>query len=163
MPETTGDGTYSGQKQNKKITAVAVVRRTTPERGRYGGVCLSTPLHASRSPSAYTAGDVYSSTYHTAAHALVKSLFLCRAGMNSSTTCVGTQVQCWDFHSFTILRHPGERAICPRESLSTPPAGRGGHQSPFFRRRSQRAAMWGGRGATARPQEAKWSSGVAAF
>ena len=44
------------------------------------------------------------------------------------------QVQCWDFHFFTIIRHPGERAIRPRESLSTPPARRVGHRCPFFRR-----------------------------
>ena len=52
------------------------------ERGRYGGFCLSTPLHAPRSPSTYTAVDAYSGRYHTAEHALVQNLFLCRAGMD---------------------------------------------------------------------------------
>ena len=33
-----------------------------------------------------------------------------------------------------IIRHPGERAIRPREGLSTPPAHRGGHRRPIFRR-----------------------------
>ena len=53
-----------------------------PERGRHGGFCLSTPLDAPRSPSTYTAVDVYSGRYHTAEHALVQNLFLCRAGMD---------------------------------------------------------------------------------
>ena len=34
----------------------------------------------------------------------------------------------WDFHFFTIPRHSGERAIRPREGLSTPPARRAGHR-----------------------------------
>ena len=110
MPET-GEG-IADKNKNEKIT---VVRRTMPKRGRYDGFCLSTPLHAPPSPSTHTAVDVYSSTYYTAAHALV-------------------QVQYWDFHFFTSLRHPGERAVRRRESLSTPPARRIGHGRPLFRR-----------------------------
>ena len=65
MPQT-GDG-IADKKEKEKRKTVTVVRRTMPERGRYGGFCLSTPLHAPRSPSTYTAVDVqqyvsYSST-----------------------------------------------------------------------------------------------------
>ena len=38
------------------------------------------------------------------------------------------------FPLFTVVRHPGERSIRPREDLSTPPARRVGHRSLFFRR-----------------------------
>ena len=134
MPETTGDGTYSGQKQNKKITAVAVVRRTTPERGRYGSFCLSTPLHAPRSPSTYTAVDVYSSTCHTAEHALVQSLFLCRAGMDVQqhiSTCFGTgTVQGFPF--FTNSPPPrGASDPSPGGQRATLPASRVGHGTRY--------------------------------
>ena len=109
------------------------------ERGRYGGFCLSTPLHGPRSPSTYTAVDVYSSTYHSAEHALV-------------------QVRYRDFHFFTILRHPGERAIRPREAnVQRSPLAELG-TAPVMRRGQRRAAVWVGRGATARPREAEWSS-----
>ena len=74
-------GGYSGQeKEPQKITAV--VRRAMPERGRHGGFCLSTPLDAPRSPSTSTTVHIYSGRYHTAEHALVQDLFLCRAGMD---------------------------------------------------------------------------------
>ena len=59
-------------KKNKNKNK-AVERRTTPGRGRYGGFRLSRPPHAPRSPSTYTAMDLYSRTYHTAAHGLVKN------------------------------------------------------------------------------------------
>ena len=83
---------YGGQKtkKNKKNCSSGTPNHTT-ERGRSGGLCLSIPLHAPRSPSTCTAVDVYSRTYHTAAHALVQSLFLCRAGMWGSATCT----LCW--------------------------------------------------------------------
>ena len=68
--------------RRKPQTITAVVRRTIPERGRHGGFFLSTPLDAPRSPSTYTAVDVYSGRYHAAEHALVQNLFLCRAGMD---------------------------------------------------------------------------------
>ena len=85
---TRDGGGYSGQKKHKDKRITTVSGRTTPERGRYSGFCLSTPLHTPRSSSTYTAVDVYSSTYHTAARTCVGAeLFLCRAGMYSNTTC----------------------------------------------------------------------------
>ena len=60
MPET-GEGTRTKKKGG----------RTTPERGRNGGFCLSTPLHAPGSSSTYTAVYGHSSTCHTAARTWV--------------------------------------------------------------------------------------------
>ena len=53
-----------------------------------------------------------------------------------SSRCVGTnRVDVhWDFHFLPIPRHSGERAIRPREGLSTPPARRAGHRRRFFLR-----------------------------
>ena len=128
-----------------------------PEQGRYGGFCL----HAPRSPSTYTAIDVYSSTYHPAAHALVQSLFLCRAGMYSST-CVGTcQVQCWDFHFYDSPPSRGASDPSPGEPLDASRSPRWSW-APVLSPSPQRAPVWGGRGANPRPGEANWSSGVAA-
>ena len=88
---------YSQQKTKKEKNNNSS-GRTTPERGRYGGFCLSTPLHAPRSSSTYTAVDVYSSTYHTAAR-----------------TCVGTEfvpVSCRDVqqHNMCHMWYPSYRA-----------------------------------------------------
>ena len=92
------------------------------ERGRYGGFCLSTPLHAPRSPSTYTAVDVYSSTYHTAEHALVQTFFLCRAGMDVQQHmrwCSGTVLGVPFFNYYPPSRgasdpSPGEALDAPR-------------------------------------------------
>ena len=44
-------------------------------------------------------------------------------------------VSCWDFHCFTILCHPGERANpSPGGRFFKAPARRVGHRRPFFRR-----------------------------
>ena len=119
-----------------------------PERGRYGGFCLSTPLHAPRSPITYTVVDRCIQQY-----------------VSYSITCVGTEfvpVSCRDFHFFTILRHPGKRAIRPQEANAqrSPLAELG--TAPVIRRGQTRADVWVGRGATARPREAEWSSRLAA-
>ena len=131
------------------------------ERGRYGGFCLSTPLHAPRSPSTYTAVDVYSSTYHTAEHALVQTFFLCRAGMDvQHITCVGTGT----VQGFPFLygSPPSRGAIRPREAnVQRSPLAELG-TAPVMRRVQSRAAVWVGRGATARAREAEWSSRLAA-
>ena len=134
-----------------------------PRWGRYGGCCLSALLHAPRSPRTCTAVDVCSNTYHTAAHAFVQSLFLCRAVMISGT-CVLVQVQqCSDsiFLRFFAIRwseqpvseRPPFQALHP-QSWSSEPVNLPG---------LQKAAVWGGRRTTARPRGAKWSSRVAAF
>ena len=122
MPET-GEG-IADENKKQKITAV---RRTMPERGRYGDFGLSTPLHAPRSPSTYTA-DVYSSTYIS--YLVQQDMRWYRVsscvvqGWMYSSTCVGTFGRVQGFPFCTILRHPGQRAIRPRDGLSTPPARR---------------------------------------
>ena len=57
---------------------------------------------------------------------------------------------------------PGSEQIRPLEGASprTPLAELG--TAPVMRRGQRRAAVWDGRGANAKPREAKWSSGVAA-
>ena len=141
MPQT-GDG-IADKKEKEKRKTVTVVRRTMPERGRYGGFCLSTPLHAPRSPSTYTAVDV-------------------QQYVSYSSTCVGTGKHSAGISIFvTIIRHPGERRIRPRESLSTPPARRVGHGRPLFRR-GLIGLLCGVGVESPRPREAEWSSGLPA-
>ena len=152
MPET-GEGTRTKKKGG----------RTTPERGRYGGFCLSTPLHAPGSSSTYTAVYGHSSTCHTAAR-----------------TCVGialVPVSCKHVHQHNICSYP--RYGAEISIFCDSPTSRGGSDpspgapldaprspkwssEPVLSPSAQRAAVRGGRGATARPRGAKWSSGVAA-
>ena len=155
MPET-GERIADNNKK-LKITA-AVVRRTMPERGRHGDICPPTPLHAPLSPSTCTAVDVYSSTYHTAEMALVRSLFLSRAIMDvqQHLRCGTGTVQ--GFPIFTILRHPGKRAIRPREAKVQRSLFAESGTTPGVRRGQKIAAVWVGSGATARPRDAYWSS-----
>ena len=62
-----------------------------------------------------------------------------------SSRCVDTiRVDALGFPFSTILRHLGERVIRARESLSTPPARRGGHRRPFFRHRVRGLLCWEG-------------------
>ena len=61
-----------------------------------------------------------SSTYHTAAHALVQSLFLCRSGISM-------------FLGFSATPR-GASDPSPRRCLFKAPARRVGHRRPFFRR-----------------------------
>ena len=63
----------------------------------------------------------------------------------------------WDFQDFTIIRHPGERADTSPGGLRSPRWS----SAPVFSLPRERAVVWGGRGATARPREAKSCSGVA--
>ena len=151
-------GRYSGQppppkKKNTDCSGTLNYARAWP-------VWRFLLLHAPLSPSTYTAVHVYSGRYHTAEHALVQSLFLCRAGMYSST-CVGTG---------TVLGFPffyyyppsrGASDSSPGEPLDAP---RSPSRSsvPVLSPGPQRAAVWGGRGAPARAREPKWRSGVAA-
>ena len=89
MPET-GDG-IPGSGQKIKIKITVVVSRTMPERGRYGGFCLSAPLHAPRSPSTYTAVDVQQHQY-----------------VSYRITCVGTElvlVSCRDVQQHKRCRY----------------------------------------------------------
>ena len=140
-----------------------MVRRTTPERGQSGAFCLYMPLQAPRSPNTYSRCvqqyqyESYSSTCVGTEFALVS----CRDVQHS--TCVGTpEVQCWDFHFFSILRHPGGASDpSPGNPLDDPRSARWSSK-PVPSSSPQRAAVWGGRGAMARPREATWSSGVAA-
>ena len=122
-------------KKNKNKNK-AVERRTTPGRGRYGGFRLSRPPHAPRSPSTYTAMDLYSRTYHTAAHGLVKN-FVPVSFMDIQQHkirwypryCAGI------FHFFYDCppsRGPSDPS--PRGRLYPPPARRVGHRRQFFRR-----------------------------
>ena len=60
---------------------------------------------------------------------------------------------------FTIIRHPGERADPSPEGPRTPSRS----SAPVLSPASHRAAVWEGRGATAGPLDAEWSSGDAAF
>ena len=68
-------------------------------------------------------------------------------GHTAGHACVGhaefLPVSCRDFHFLTIPCHPEERAIRPREGLSTPPARPTGHGRPFFRR-NVRGLLYGG-------------------
>ena len=41
---------------------------------------------------------------------------------------------CWDFHFLRLSATPGSEQTHPREGLSTPPARRVSHRSPFFLR-----------------------------
>ena len=78
---------------------------------------LSTPLHAPRSPSTYTAVDIYSSTsrYDTAEHLLVQSWFLCRAGMHVQ------QHMRWYRYSALFSVIPGsERSVPGRPTYNAP-------------------------------------------
>ena len=126
-----------------KILIVQQQHSRMPERGWHSGQKRRTnlPTH-----------DVLQQYSSTAADALVQTELMCRTPTDAPTylptTCYSnTAVQqqmrwhkpscCvahWDFHFLTIPRHSGERAIRPREGLSTPPALRVGHRRPFFRR-----------------------------
>ena len=56
----------------------------------------------------------------------------------------------------------GKRAV-PGRAISTLPPRRGGAPTPVLSPACRSAAVWVERGGTARPREAEWSSGVAAF
>ena len=56
----------------------------------------------------------------------------------------------------------GKRAV-PGRAISTLPPRRGGAPTPVFSPACRSAAVRIVRGSTARPPEAEWSSGVAAF
>ena len=90
-----------------------------------------------------------------------QSLFLCRSGMYIST-CVGTCGTVLGF-PFFVFNPPSRGASDPSrgEPLASPRSP-SRSLAPVLSPRPQRAAVWGGRGATAGPREAKWSSGVAA-
>ena len=62
------------------------------------------------------------------------------------------------FPCFTIIRHPGEREDPSPGGLRSPSRS----SAPVLSPGSHRAAVWEGRGATAGPRDAEWSSGVAA-
>ena len=136
-----------------------------PERGRY---CVFLPLHAS--PRPLLAEYAHSSTRCVQQYVSFSSTYMrwykvCSCvvqGWMYSSTCVGTLVQCRGFPFFTILHHPGERAIRPRDAnVQRSPLTELG-TAPVIRREQRRAAVWVGRGATARPREAEWSSRLAA-
>ena len=58
----------------------------------------------------------------------------------------------------------GNRAVpVPGRAISTLPPRRGGAPTPVLSPARRSAAVLMGRGGTARPPEAEWSSGVAAF
>ena len=59
---------------------------------------------------------------------------------------------------FTIIRHPEERA----DPSPGGPRSPRWLSAPVLSLPRERAVVWGGRGAAARPREAKWSSGVTA-
>ena len=63
-----------------------------------------------------------------------------------------------DFHVFAIIRHSGERVDPSPGSPRSPSRS----SSPFLSLASHSVAVWEGRGATVRPREAEWGSGVAA-
>ena len=133
MPET-GEGTADKKTKNKKQNDSGM-----PKHARAGLVWVVLPLHGSPPPALaeHTTVDVYSSTYHTTAHALVQSLFLCCAGMciaehalvqSLFLCCAGMYIaahalveviQCWYSHFF--LRFSaiwGERAMRPPDGAS---------------------------------------------
>ena len=60
-------------------------------------------------------------------------------------------------HVFTIIRHPGDGGDPSPGGPGSPSRS----SALVFSPASRRAVVWEGRGATARPREAKWSSGVA--
>ena len=137
----------------------------TPNHARAGPLwrfCLSTPLHAPRSPSSYTAVDV------------------CSSYVSYRSTCVGAEfvpvscrdvqhhmrwyklyIQCWDFHFLRFSAIPRSWRSVPGRTLHAPRSP-SWSSSPVLSPGPQRADVSGGRGATARPREAKGSSGVAA-
>ena len=96
------------------------------------------PLHASPRPplAEYVHSSRCAQQYASYSSSTCDWYRVCSCIVQGCTaaTYALVQVQCWDFHFSKILRHPGERAIRPRESLSTPPARRVGHRRPFFRR-----------------------------
>ena len=57
---------------------------------------------------------------------------------------------------------PGSERPVPGNVTFQGPRSPSRSSAPVLLPAPQRAAVWGGRGATARPREAKWSSGVAA-
>ena len=84
----------------------------------------------------------------------------------ASSTCVGIYLRFILCRAGVFIFYdsppPRERATRPREGASPhPPLAEsviGAHSFAM----AQRAAVWGGCGATAKPREAEWSSGVAA-
>ena len=77
----------------------------------------------------------------------VPSLSLCRAGVS--------------IFNDSLPPRGASRRVPGRTSFQGPRSPRWS-SAPVLPPGPQRAAVWGGRGATARPREAKWSSGVAA-
>ena len=149
-------------KKNKNKNK-AVERRTTPGRGRYGGFRLSRPPHAPRSPSTYTAMDLYSRTYHTAAHGLVKNFVPVSFRDIQQHKIRWYPRYCAGIFHFFYDCPPSRGASdpSPGEPIDAPGSPRWSSEhvlSPS----PQRSAVWGGRGVTARPRAVKWSSGVAA-
>ena len=71
----------------------------------------------------------------------------------SSCCWVGAEKSCTIYRSV----HPGERA----DPSPGGPRSPRWSSAPVLSLPRERAVVWGGRGATARPWEAKWSSGVA--
>ena len=101
-------------------------------------------------------------THHRAAHSLVQSSFLCRAGMYSGT-CVGTA-------GTTVLGFPFFNYYPPSRGASDPspvepldaPRSRSRSSAPILPPRPQRGAICGGRGTVVVPRGVGWRSGVAA-
>ena len=90
------------------------------------------------------------SSIRTAGHACVDDMpssSLCRAGIPIFLRFYAT---------------PGSERPVPGNVTFQGPRSPSRSSAPVLLPAPQRAAVWGGRGATARPREAKWSSGVAA-
>ena len=132
--------------------------------GIYGVFCLFTPLHAPRS-HIHSSRCVqqyisYSSTY-------MRWYRVCSCIVHG---CTATQHALVPKLQLPVLGFPffydsppsrGASDPSPGEPLDAPRSPRCSSE-PVLSLSPQRAAVWGGRGATARPREAKWSSGVAA-
>ena len=85
----------------------------------------------------------------------------CRDGCTAAHALAQVQ-QCRDFHFSRFSAIPGSWAIRPREAnVQRSPLAELG-TAPVIRRGQRRAAVWVGRGATARPRKAEWSSRLAA-
>ena len=150
MPEM-GEGIADRNARTKNICC-------TPNRARAGAVRRFLHLHASPSPplAEYTAVDMYSSTCHTAGHALVYCL-LCR----DVARALLEVLLCWDLHLYDTSPSLGASDPFPGEPLHAPRSPSWSSE-PVFSPGPQRFDVWDGSGATARPLEAKWRSGVAA-
>ena len=139
------------------------VHRMLPERGRYGGFCLSTSLQPPRSPSTCTAVDV--EQYVRIIQEYMRWYRVCSCvvqGMDVQQHmrwCSGTVLGVPFFNYYPPSRgasdpSPGEALDAPRSPSRS--------SAPVLSPVRHRAAVRNVRGATARPREAKWSSRLAA-